>query len=341
MLWCYVRNVNCNGYYCSTCPDKGSSQRFPGVSYSYHACTTPALESSQCRHCRNNVVIGRPFTVGGVSRTTRSENSAVKNSLEVGSWIIDKPVSMFENITYNYQIGLEWLQQAEGEHASVASFARHTLQLMSIGAPSELLVRSQSASIDEIKHAKMCYGLASIFLHQNMIPGIFDVENSLESLEIKDIIKSVIHEGCIEETLAALEAHFRADVAEDSTVKATLVEIAHDETRHAKLAWDTIEWVTKKYPDYHNFVQNCFQKELEMQKLIFLGNPPSFKDELCDNYNKNHYFRKFGVLGSFDRDKIRRFGIQEIIRPTYESGLNHFESIFEKTLSLRAEIIEI
>ena len=287
------------------------------------------------------VVIGRPFTVGGVSRTTRSENSAVKNSLEAGSWIIDKPVSMFENITYNYQIGLEWLQQAEGEHASVASFARHTLQLMSIGAPSELLVRSQSASIDEIKHAKMCYGLASIFLHQNMIPGIFDVENSLESLEIKDIIKSVIHEGCIEETLAALEAHFRADVAEDSTVKATLVEIAHDETRHAKLAWDTIEWVTKKYPDYHNFVQNCFQKELEMQKLIFLDNPPSFKDELCDNYNKNHYFRKFGVLGSFDRDKIRRFGIQEIIRPTYESGLNHFESIFEKTLSLRAEIIEI
>ena len=177
------------------------------------------------------VVIGRPFTVGGVSRTTRSENSAIRNSLDAGSWIIDKPVSMLENITYNYQIGLEWLQQGEGEHASVASFARHTLQLMSIGAPSELLVRSQSASIDEIKHAKMCYGLASIFLDQNMIPGVFDVENSLESLEIQDIISSVIHEGCIEETLAALEAHFRAEVAQDLTVKATLVEIAYDETK--------------------------------------------------------------------------------------------------------------
>ena len=71
---------------------------------------------------------------------------------------------MPKNSTIVRTIGLEWLQQAEAEHASIASFARHTLQLMSIGASSELISRSQQASIDEIEHAKMCYGFASKFI---------------------------------------------------------------------------------------------------------------------------------------------------------------------------------
>ena len=61
---------------------------------------------------------------------------------------------MIDNSTYKQEVGLQWLRQAEEEHASVASFARHTLQLMSFGAPSELLKESQRASVDEIKHAK-------------------------------------------------------------------------------------------------------------------------------------------------------------------------------------------
>ena len=130
--------------------------------------------------------------------------------------------SLLENNTYNHEIGLQWLQQAEAEHASVASFARHTLQLMSIGAPSELLFASQEASVDEIKHAKMCYGFASSFIGTDMGPGTLDVEESLENLDLKDIIRSVIQEGCIEETLSAIEAHFRAHYAKDAVIKATL-----------------------------------------------------------------------------------------------------------------------
>ena len=83
--------------------------------------------------------------------------------------------SILANNPNNQAIGRRWLVQAEAEHASVASFARHTLQLMSIGAPSELLVASQKASVDEIKHAKMCYGLASSFLGSDFGPGSLDV----------------------------------------------------------------------------------------------------------------------------------------------------------------------
>ena len=120
---------------------------------------------------------------------------------------------------------------------------------MSLGAPSVLLKASQDASIDEIKHAKMCYGLASVFLEQEIAPGAFNVENSLDGLDVKGIIQSFIQEGCVEETLAAIEAHYREYLAKDPGVKATLKEIAEDETRHAKLAWDTVNWITKKYPE--------------------------------------------------------------------------------------------
>ena len=285
------------------------------------------------------VLSGRPFSVRDSSRTTRSEKSTIGRTDDVHSWTMDQTISIMDNNTYNHEIGIQWLQQAEAEHASVASFARHTLQLMSIGAPSELLHRSQAASIDEIKHAKMCYGFASIFLDQDMIPGSLDVENSLEKVEIKDIILSLIHEGCIEESLAALEAHFRAKIAKDSTVKATLKEIADDETNHATLAWDTIQWILSKKPGYHTLVQNYFQDEIEKQMLKSNDYDPTPPMTTCNDYGKYDYLHRFGVLGSSDRETIRRFGIKKIIKPTLKFGFDHFSSIFDNIVRSDMSII--
>ena len=278
------------------------------------------------------IAYGRPFTVEYSSRTTKSKNVFFDNSDDVESWRLDNTVSLTINSTYDYEIGLQWLQQAEGEHASIASFARHTLQLMSIGAPSELLLASQAASIDEIKHAKMCYGFASIFLHQDMTPGLFDVEDSLDNLEIKDIIVSVIREGCMEETLSAIEARFRGHLAIDLSVKAALNEISEDESKHAKLAWDTIQWIAKKHPQYQTFIQNAFENEFEKEKAFMLTKSTIMN--ICDDNQKDDYLRTFGILTSDDRRKVRQFGIQKIIKATYELGVDHFDSIFDKIKNL-------
>src|SRR5262245_889099 len=48
-----------------------------------------------------------------------------------------------------------WLRDAQMEHASIASFARFTLELLAVGAPAELVADSQRASLDEIEHARM------------------------------------------------------------------------------------------------------------------------------------------------------------------------------------------
>lgn len=50
-----------------------------------------------------------------------------------------------------------WSADALAEHTSIASFARFTLQLLALDAPSDLLSRSQQAGKDEMEHARLCF----------------------------------------------------------------------------------------------------------------------------------------------------------------------------------------
>ena len=104
---------------------------------------------------------GRPFTIKGHSRTTTS--IAIENTLDSGAWKLNNTTTALTNDSHNQEIGRRWLEQGEGEHSSVASFARHTLQLMSIGASADLLSASQQAAVEEVRHSKICYGLARSF----------------------------------------------------------------------------------------------------------------------------------------------------------------------------------
>src|SRR6185437_10815965 len=54
-----------------------------------------------------------------------------------------------------------WTVLALLEHASVASFARVSLQLLAVGAPGDLVGATHQAALDEIRHARLCFALAS------------------------------------------------------------------------------------------------------------------------------------------------------------------------------------
>jgi hypothetical protein len=56
-------------------------------------------------------------------------------------------------------------------------------------------------------------------------------------------VRATVIEGCIGETVAAIAAEAQRDGAEDEAVRAALTIIAHDEARHAELAWKTVAWV--------------------------------------------------------------------------------------------------
>ena len=234
---------------------------------------------------------------------------------------------MPKNSTIVRTIGLEWLQQAEAEHASIASFARHTIQLISIGAASELILRSQQASIDEIEHAKMCYGFASKFMEVEIYPGPLDMIGSLDKLNIEDIIESVIRDGCIQETISAIEGHFRAKYASDEVVKNSLTKLAADETKHAQLAWDTIKWIAEKYPEHEVFVSKIFEKELKKEEKCSNMKVKNHTENICDQSIIEDMFMSYGIPPKSKKDRLRDAAIGDIIKPVYEAGFGDFSSI--------------
>ena len=124
--------------------------------------------------------MGRPFVAEGMTRTTVSHSRGDGYGIFKPSWTVRSSSQTLVNASAHQETGHRWLEQAEGEHASVASFAKNALHLLSAEAPSDLLMLSQRDSLDEIRHAEVCYRFASQFLGEDFEPGQLDVEKSLE-----------------------------------------------------------------------------------------------------------------------------------------------------------------
>ncbi len=54
-----------------------------------------------------------------------------------------------------------WTREASFEHASIASFARATLDLLALGAPAARVAGAQRAGLDEVEHARIAFALAT------------------------------------------------------------------------------------------------------------------------------------------------------------------------------------
>jgi hypothetical protein len=129
------------------------------------------------------------------------------------------------------------------EHASIAAFARFALEIMSLGGPPELLVATHEAMADETVHARDAFALASAYAGKPIGPGKLDVDAALASRSPLAIVRTTILEGCIGETVAAIEAAEALAHATDPAVRKTLARVTVDESRHSELAWRFAQWV--------------------------------------------------------------------------------------------------
>ncbi len=145
-------------------------------------------------------------------------------------------------------VGQWWADVAAHEHASVASFSRFSLQLMGLGAPPELLRLSLEAASDEIRHATAAYAIASSLLGRSVGPAALPVDRAVPAWDAATILREVIVEGCIGETLAAAEATASLERVIDPAIRAALSAVAVEETRHAALAWKTVRWLLAHDP---------------------------------------------------------------------------------------------
>lgn len=157
------------------------------------------------------------------------------------------------------ELALAWAQDGLLEHASVAAFARVIGELMSIGAPAELIRATQQAIADELEHARLCFDLASRHAGTVLAPGalplllakptIFGTVSDSRTGDPVAIALAMLEEGCINESVAAAEAAVAALQCRDPQAKAALERIAADEARHAALAWRTLRWLLDSQPE--------------------------------------------------------------------------------------------
>jgi hypothetical protein len=145
------------------------------------------------------------------------------------------------------RLAAHWARIGQMEHASVAAFSRFTLQLLSLGAPAALLEESQMAAADEIRHTRLCFGLASAYARSPRGPAPLDVAGALGDDDVATIVRLTFREGCVGESAAAHEARVSGEAADDETIRRVLVGIADDEERHALTAWKFMRWAVAEF----------------------------------------------------------------------------------------------
>jgi hypothetical protein len=205
------------------------------------AVSGPIKSGSTCCyvHCTGGCC-GRPFVVEGEARVARvvdrddwlAKNGGPAHRVAVEALSAD----------VRARIGTAWANDAAMEHASVAAFARFTLELLTVGAPPEILLDAQDATRDEIEHARACFTMASRYLGRPVGPDALDTSGTGGLRSLAEIAAATVKEGCIGETLSAALAEERARGSAHPYTRSVLDRIADDEARHAELAWRFVGW---------------------------------------------------------------------------------------------------
>ena len=233
---------------CGECGECGLGAYDDGCGYAHQlACRTDADQcraSSSCgadfEDCypdaegawicqQQNCDIGRPLLVDAVARVAGSRSRA--------DW------AGRSELGRDPSLAAHWAKVAALEHASVASFARFAQQLLALGAPPRLVRDVSAAAVDEIEHARLAYGLASAYGGEPVGPGRLDLSGVTLAASWREVVRGLIAEACVGETLGVAEAMAAAEGASDPVVRAVLDRIAADELRHAQLAWRSLAWL--------------------------------------------------------------------------------------------------
>lgn len=145
-------------------------------------------------------------------------------------------------------LAAQWRENASKEHASIAAFAQLTLDLMSVGAPARLIHSAQRASLDEVRHAEMAYGVAREIDGQDIGPAPFPEAHTRRELSairqvaLAQIAVDALADGALNEGMAARLLGRLAKCGGSPELRRILSATAVDEARHARDSWDVIEW---------------------------------------------------------------------------------------------------
>lgn len=268
-------------------------------------CTEPKIclsGENGARSCAERTLcgIGRPFLVESEAR--------LADVILRRDWVL----AVNANLS-SLQAGLSsekrerlaegWRQIARMEHASIAAFARFQLELLSLGAPAALVEATNQALVDETLHARTAFALTSLFSGKTEGPGPLEIRGALGAESLEEIALSVLLEGCIGETTAALEANWAAERCLSPALAELLAGIARDEKSHSDLAWQFIAWATEGRPHLATELLSRALAEAKKQRSA-----ASLKDE-------DDWICAYGLVPEHIRGELRAAALKDIVIP--------------------------
>ncbi len=225
--------------------DTGLSPAAVGMTAEHHAMTF-SVEATRAerRSTPGACCYGwRETHCRGRALRSADGRSIVADTLPRAGWLMS-PSERSPAVDARHEaIGAYWTEQAAAEHASVATFAREALDLMALGAPSELVRDAHLAALDEVEHARIAYAEASRWIGRDLGPASLQgVSCGRTAPDLAALVDRTLRDGCLGESSAALEAEHSAGCIDDPATRSAVERIARDEAEHSALAWRTVEW---------------------------------------------------------------------------------------------------
>lgn len=195
-----------------------------------------------------------------------------------------------------------WALSARVEHASIASFSNLALRLIVVGAPPDLIAGAHRAALDEIEHARIAFAFAAAYGETSVGPAPFEeaarlrADGGLAALALETFV-----DGCIGETIAAVEAGVAASRATDPVIASALTAIAEDETRHAELAWSILAWCARS--------SRSVLDPLRAMSIVNSQPPCSVSSNGRDD------LEDYGFLGARELATLRADVLRDVVQP--------------------------
>ena len=291
-----------------------------GSSYSYRIelderASTQAREAGSKASCiyqirrRHHVGKGRPMLAGGQPILASRSRSAPH-------WPdVLKPL-LPSDPELRQLLADSWLHDARLEHSSIAEFSRLVGVLMSLSAPPALIEDTLLAAQDELQHARLCFSLASAYAGVPQGPGGFP-QHQLQT-DRHALALETFRQGCVGETVAALEAASSARLCDDPVVQQVLETIARDEERHALLAWRVLSWLLSSASgSERGRLLEVLQQEHEQRRPV--AHAPAAPD--------GRDLSRWGVLGAKASLELEKRSWEDIVTPSWTLLLSRMQGV--------------
>jgi hypothetical protein len=141
-----------------------------------------------------------------------------------------------------------WRRRSAAEYLAVTTFAVLAIDLVSAGAPADVLSLCMRAGIDEVRHAELCLRMVEIYSGKRLQPppGMSSLPDDPKRPKLHQALANTLLVSCVSETYATTVLTATRDLTEDPAAHAVLTSIYSDEVMHARLGWSYLRYALEK-----------------------------------------------------------------------------------------------